>query len=143
MSAPIVKYSRKGNVHTIDFGIPAIDNIIIDYDKIPEEQRAGLAKSLLSAANLACYIATLGSALTARGANFTEIDGIANIDLGHNENKQARVTGINLDVKVAMDGEDDSIFERCQKIMKNGCLVTGSVHEGIHMTYKLEAEYDD
>lgn len=143
MSVPVVKYTRKGNVHTIDFGIPSIDNIVIDYDKIPEEQRAGLAKSLLSAANLACYIATLGSALTARGANYTGIEGIAHIDLGHNTNMQARVTGINLDIKVEIDGDDDEIFERCQKIMRNGCLVTGSVHEGIHMTYNLNAEYND
>lgn len=143
MSVPVVKYSRQGNVHTIDFDIPAIDKIVLDFDKIPEEERAGLAKAFLAAANLTCYVGTLGSALTARGANFSAIDAVAHLELGHNENKQARVTGMNLDVKVTMDGDDDAIFERCQKILKNGCVVTGSVHEGIHMNYNLEAEYDD
>lgn len=143
MKPPVTKYSRKGNVHTIDFGIPAMGTLVIDYDQVPKEERAGIAKALLSVSTLACYVSTLGIALETRGADFSEISAEANLVLGQNDNSQARITGIDLDASVTLSGDDDEIFERCQKIMRNGCLVTASIHEGIHMNYTLSPDYED
>lgn len=143
MSAPVAKYTRKGNVYTIDFGVPAIAPIVLDYDKIPEEERAGIAKAMLSAATLACYVGTLGTALEARGAEFEEISGEAHLVLGQNAKSQARITGIDINVEVNLSEDESDVFERCKKIMNNGCLVTASVHEGVHMNYNLTPNYDE
>lgn len=143
MKPPVAKYTREGNVHTIDFGIPAMGKLVIDYDNVSKDDRAGIAKALLSTSALACYVSTLGTALETRGANFTKISAEANLVLGQNDNNQARVSGLDLDTSVILDGDDDEIFERCQKIMRNGCLVTASIHEGIHMNYSLKPDYQD
>jgi len=42
-----------------------------------------------------------------------------------------------------MDEDDASVFDRCQKAMRQGCLVTNSIHEGINVVYSLEAEFED
>lgn len=143
MKLPVVKYIREKNIHTIDFDIPSMGKIVIDYDKVPQEERMGIAKALLSAATLACYSATLGSTAEARDVEVHALNAEAKLILGHNQNKQARVTGIDLDVTVSLDKENEAVFERCQKIMRHGCLITASVHEGLDMKYNLQAEFQE
>lgn len=143
MSLPVTKYTRQGNIHTIDFDIPAMGKLVIDYDKVEEADRAGIAKALLSMSALACYVNTLSTALDARGAQVEQIHAEANLVLGKNDNSQARISGVDLKTKITLPEDESVIFERCQKIMRNGCLVTASIHEGLDMQYDLEADYKD
>ena len=46
-----------------------------------------------------------------------------------------------LEFNVDLPEEDDDIFQRVVKIMKQGCLVTGSLHDGIEMSYDLKPSY--
>jgi len=39
-----------------------------------------------------------------------------------------------------MDEDYDLIFDRVEKIMQKGCLVTASLHDAFPMTYKLHHE---
>lgn len=43
---------------------------------------------------------------------------------GTDDKGRGRVTGIDLDVTVFMDQEYEFIFDRVEKIMKQGCLIT-------------------
>lgn len=70
------------------------------------------------------------------------IEAEAAIVLGPNEAGQGRVKDMKLDVVVNMDESNASIFDRCVKIMRNGCLVTGSLHEGIKLEYSLNSKYE-
>ncbi len=143
MKSPVATYTRKGNVHTIDFGVPAMGKIVIDFDAVPEDQRTGISKALLSASLCSCYANTLAEALDAREANVTEITTQTDLVLGENANKQGRVTGAEINTKVEISQEDADTFERIQKIMRNGCFISGSVHEGVHMDYNLNAEFKE
>ena len=57
------------------------------------------------------------------------------------DKKRARVTGIALDVTVHMDEEFEFIFDRVEKIMQQGCLVTASLHAAFPVTYMLHHEF--
>ena len=48
-----------------------------------------------------------------------------------------------LDFSVELSPDDAPVFERCAKIMLNGCLVTGSLQDGMDMEYQLRAVYSD
>ena len=140
--AGTVKYTRQGDVHTFDIGLPGLEKIVIDHTGVPEEQRGGVAKQLLACAALSCYTAALAGALEARGAHYTVITAESGMELGANDVGQGRVRRMHLDVSVELPAQDSDIFNRCAKIMKKGCLVTGSLHEGIDMTYDLTPKYD-
>lgn len=139
--APNVKYTKKGDIHTIDIGLPGIEQIVIDYTNIPADQRSGLAKQLLAAANLSCYIAALDASLVARGATAESIVGEVQLGMGPNAVGQGRVKRLNLDVVTKIDEDSADIFDRCAKIMRQGCLVTGSLNDSIEVTYDLKADY--
>jgi osmotically inducible protein OsmC len=137
-----VKYTRTGDVHTFETGLPGFEKIVVDHTGVPEDQRGGVAKQLLAAAALSCYTSALAGALEARGAKFTSIEAESDMSMGPNAVGQGRVKKIDLHVTVNMDAEDESTFERCAKIMRHGCLVTGSLEDGIAMSYDLKANYN-
>jgi len=137
-----VKLTREGDIDTFDFGLPILDKLTIDYTGIPVEKRAGLARAFLSAAALSCYVSTLSDALETRKANVDNITAEAKIKTEDNELGQRRVESMGLEVAVKMSDTHADVFEECTKIMKNACLVTSSIHDGIHMEYKLTSKYE-
>ena len=134
---------RKGNVSVIETGGQALKNIVIDNTDIPEEQRGGTAKQLLGAAALYCYAASLTAAMEARALRYTSLNLSATLDVGNNEKGQSRVLKITITADVGIDEDDIDLFERVARVMKGGCLVTGSLHDGIAMVYELNPVYDN
>ncbi len=138
-----VEYFRENEKHTIKTGNAALGDIVINTENIPAEERNGTAKQLLCASTLFCYCSALVSAMDTRGMKYGAIKAKANLTAGNNENNVSRVLEIELNVDVEIDEDDYDTFERIKKIMRNGCLVTSSVHDGIHMKYNLNALCDD
>ncbi len=138
-----VSYKREGEKHIIDTGNAAIGNIVINTEGIPAEERNGTAKQLLCSSALFCYCSALVSAMDARGMKYKNISAVANLTAGNNDNNVSRVLEIELDVKVEIDEDDYDTFERIKKVMRNGCLVTSSLHDGIEMKYNLDAISED
>lgn len=62
---------------------------------------------------------------------------------GTDDKGRGRVTGIDLDVTVFMDQEYEFIFDRVEKIMKQGCLITGSLEAAFPVKYNLNLECDE
>ena len=62
---------------------------------------------------------------------------------GTDDKGRGRVTGIDLDVTVFMDQEYEFIFDRVEKIMKQGCLITGSLETAFPVKYNLNLECDE
>lgn len=139
--APNVKYTKIGDVHTFETSLPDFEKIVIDQTNVPVDQRSGVAKQMLSCAALSCYTAALAGALDAREANYKSITAEASMEMGSNEVGQGRVKKMHLNVTVEIDENSADIFNRCVKIMRNGCLVTGSLHDGIEMSYNLKADF--
>lgn len=141
MAEVIVSYDREGEKQTIHTGSKVLGDLGIDYTDVPEDERGGTAKQLLASAALYCFCGALGKALETRGAKYERIEGAATLETGLDEKKRARVTGIVLDVAVHMDEEFEFIFDRVEKIMQQGCLVTASLHAAFPITYKLHHEF--
>jgi len=137
-----VKLTRKGDIDTFEFDLPILDRISINYTGIPLEKRAGLARAFLSAAALSCYVGTLSDALETRKANVDSITAEAKVKTGENELGQRRVETMKLEVSVKMNEAHSTVFGECTEIMKKGCLVTSSIHDGIHMEYNLTSKYE-
>ncbi|MDO5536168.1 MAG: OsmC family protein [Desulfovibrionaceae bacterium] len=138
-----VSLTRKGGVIDLDMESGALGTVHIDSEKLSADERAGTAKKLLAASALYCYCAALDKALDARNAKYDRIAGKATLETGTDEKGRGRVTAITLDVTVYMDAEYEFIFDRVEKIMKQGCLVTGSLEAGIKMTYNLDLVCDE
>lgn len=137
-----VSYSRDGDVQTIDTGGP-LGTLIIDNAQIPEDRRGGLAKQLLGSSAVLCYCAALGAAMKSRGVEFSELKATAKLDVNTNSKGQSRVLKIAIDASVNISEEDADVFERIIKIMNKGCLITGSLHDGIQMEYNLNSTYEE
>ncbi|MFW5499749.1 MULTISPECIES: OsmC family protein [unclassified Maridesulfovibrio] len=140
MAQLTVSYDREGDKQVIDTNSKVLGEIVIDHNGIPEDQRGGTAKQLLASSALYCFCGALGKALQTRGAEYERITGTATLETGMDEKKRARVTGITLDVTVHMDEDYGFIFDRVEKIMRKGCLVTASLHAAFPMTYNLHLE---
>ncbi|WP_320174540.1 OsmC family protein [Maridesulfovibrio sp.] len=140
MAQLTVSYDRAGDKQVIDTNSKVLGEIAIDYSEIPADQRGGTAKQLLAASTLHCFCGSLAKALETRGAEYERITGTATLETGVDDKKRARVTGITLDVTVHMDEDYGFIFDRVEKIMRKGCLITASLHEAFPMTYNLHLE---
>ncbi|MCQ2444555.1 MAG: OsmC family protein [Mailhella sp.] len=138
-----VKYHRDGDVHTIETGGAALGNIVIDNTNIPADQRGGTAKQLLASAAIFCYASALNAAMETRALKYQSLDVTAEMTVDANEKGQSRVQKIVITANVGIDEEDLDLFERVARVMKGGCLVTGSLHDGIEMEYKLNAVCED
>jgi osmotically inducible protein OsmC len=143
MAEIVVTYTRDGDVHRMDTGGRALGTVVVDNTGIPQDARGGTAKQLLAASALYCYCGSLASALETRGVQYHRIEARADLETGNNDKGQGRVRKIAISAKVTLDGEDEGTFQRVERIMRGGCLVTGSLHEGIEMTYDLQAIYED
>ena len=138
-----VAYHRNGDVHTIETGGAALGNIVIDNTHVPADQRGGTAKQLLGAAALYCYAAALTAAMETRALKYRSLDLTALLDVDANEKGQSRVLKITITANVGIDEEDLDLFDRVARVMRNGCLVTGSLHDGIAMEYNLNPVCED
>lgn len=138
-----VSYDREGDKQVIHTGSKVLGDIEINHEGIPEDERGGTAKQFLASAALYCFCGALGKALKTRGADYERITGTATLETGLDEKKRARVVGIAIEVTVHMDEDYGFIFDRVEKIMKQGCLVTASLHEAFPVTYKMHLEEID
>ena len=138
-----VSIARRGAKVDLDMESAAFGVISIDGEQIPAEERPGTAKKLLASSALYCYCAALDKALETRSAKYRRIEGKATVRTGTDDKGRGRVTGIDLDVTVFMDQEYEFIFGRMEKIMKQGCLITGSLEAAFPVKYNLNLECDE
>lgn len=136
-----VSCSCGGGVYTIETGGVVLPQIVIDNRGVPQEQQAGTAKRLLAGASLYCYCSMLEAALLARDVDFEDIRATAELHLGRNEQGRSRVLKMVIRCSVRVNERDEAVFRRVEKMMAQGCLVTGSLHDGIPMEYELEPTF--
>lgn len=136
-----VLYMRAGDVQTLTTGLPGLETLTIDHTGVPVEERAGVAKQLLASSALICYGSMLAGALEARDVPFTALKGKATLTLGPNESGKGSIQRMLLEFSVTLPESSADVFERCAKIMKNGCLITSSLHDGFEVVHDLVAEY--
>ena len=87
------------------------------------------------------YCSMLEAALLARDVDFEDIRATAELQLGRNEQGRSRVLKMVIRCSVRVNERDEAMFRRVEKMMAQGCLVTGSLHDGIPMEYELEPTF--
>ena len=105
--------------------------------------RLGLAPGDDLDANARDFSAALDKALESRDAKYRSIEGRATVETGIDDKGRGRVVGMTLDVTVHMDEEYEFIFDRVAKIMRQGCLITGSLEGAFPVKYNLELDCDE
>jgi uncharacterized OsmC-like protein len=134
-----VEYRRESDdIHVLSTGSPALPEIRIDYTGIPVDQRAGTATRLLCAAALYCQAATLGAALSSRGAKIGSLTGAAVPERGRDERGRSKVSKIALQMQVEVGAADQAVLNKCRLIMRNGCLITNSLESGVATESAIE-----
>lgn len=136
-----VTYTRKGDIQTFATGLAGLGTLTVDLGGVPLAERNGLAKQLLASSALACYGGMLAATLEARDVPYSSITGTATLELGPNQAGQGRVKNMHLEFQVDLPEAFAEVFDRCAKIMKNGCLVTGSLHDGFAVSHVLKPNY--
>lgn len=76
--------------------------------------------------------------MTIRNVPYCDVSATATLTLGKNAMGLPRVTKITIDAEVVIPGDAEDDFKRVEKVMRKGCLVTSSIHEGIEMVYNLK-----
>lgn len=134
----MVSYNRiSDSEHLLDLESLALPDIRIDYRNIPEAEKGGTAVKLLGAACLYCFAATLGSALTARGAEISSMIGQVVVIKGKDEIRRTKIIEIDILIEVEIDDKYESVLEKCKKIMEKGCLLTYTLEDAIEIEYQI------
>ena len=132
-----IKYNREGDIHTLKTEDGAFPGITVDNTGLPEEKKSGTAKQLLGCAAVFCYMSALVGSMEARNMPFSHVAATASLEVGKNDLGLGRITKIIIDANVTIPSDSEDTFARVEKVMRKGCLVTASLHEGIEMEYKL------
>ncbi len=139
----VVNFRREGEVQTLDTGSRVLGDIVLDYTGMPEGERGGNAQRLVASAALYCFSGALAKALSTRGADYTRITGKAELQTALDDKKRNRISGIAITVNVEMPEENAFIFERVEKIMQQGCLITASLEPAFPITYTMNHVFSD
>ena len=125
----------------IETNDPALGTLVIDKTNIPSEQQAGTARRLICAGAMTCYAGALSLTLDSRGIAYHEIRLSADVEAGENEKGQFRIQKMTINAVVEIDKADAEKFENVEKVMRGGCPVTSSLHEGFAMEYALKPHF--
>ncbi len=136
-----ISYLRENDKHIINTDHISLGQIVIDHSNVASEDRKGVAKQFVAIASVYCYCATLADAMETRGLKYKNIQATAELVTGKNEKNANKILNISIDVQVDIDEADKELFERVQMVMRNGCIVTNSIHDGIEMEYNLRSTF--
>ncbi len=113
----------------IDYNSPLLQNHILDYLSVPEEDRPGQMRRLLCAAAVGCFAGSVYDALKARGVSIKSQTAKGTAITSNVPPK--RVQKIDIVVEVEIEDKDVQTLERVKKVLEKGCLVTRSLEPSI------------
>ena len=121
----------------ISYNSPLLEDHLLDYPSVPEEERLGQMRRLLCASVVGCFTGTVYFALASRGAQIKTLKGTGVASTGKADESSPKVRTIDIRVEVDIDDEDSQIFERVKKIVEEGCLISRSIAPSITVTHSI------
>jgi uncharacterized OsmC-like protein len=122
------------------FDHDALTDFDVELSKIPENKRAGVARSFLAASGTYCMSGVLYQMLRARGVDVNGISATSSVKMGKDDEGKSWVEGLNLDILVDISDESRDVLDHCVKLLENGCLVTRSLKKGIHVNHTISCK---
>ena len=121
----------------ISYDSPLLQDRLLDYLSVPEEQRHGQSRRLLCALALACFSSTVYMALKSRGARTSSLKGIGVASAGKSNAPTTKVNRIDICVEVDLPEDDAPTLKKVKKIVEKGCLVTQSIAPSITVRHSV------
>jgi hypothetical protein len=125
-----IELLENGDYH-IKLNHQLLANIEVQLSKVPEENRGGVARALLSASALYCMAGTLADMLNARSVPIRGMTGSASVRIGKNVKGREVVGSLNINLDVDVPEENLQELDRCIKILDDGCFITGGLKKGL------------
>ena len=122
------------------FDHDALNDIDVELSKIPEDRRAGVARSFLAASATYCMAGSINYMLRARGVDVNGISASSSVEMGKNDRGKSFVEGLNLEIQVDIPDESRDVLDHCVKLLEDGCLVTRSLKKGIHVNHTISCK---
>lgn len=115
-----------------------LNDHLLDYPSVPQEERGGQMRKLLSASALGCFTGSIYFTLLDKGAKVKSLKGSS---VATSEKKDdevfSRVTAIDIKIAIEIDDEDTDKLEEVRSMVKNGCLITGSIAPSIVVSHEI------
>ena len=115
----------------ISFDHGAVNDIVVALSKVPEDKRHGVARKFLAASVTYCMTGYILYFLKRKGVDVSDIHTSSQIHIGKDESGSSAVKEIDLHITVDIPEKDLNILESCRTILKNGCLISKSLENGI------------
>jgi len=125
-----IELLENGDYH-IKLNHQVLADIDVQLSKVPEEDRGGVARALLSASALYCMAGTLTDMLKARSVPIGGMTGSASVRIGKNVKGRKVVESLNINLGVDVPEENLQELDRCIRILDDGCLITGGLKKGL------------
>ena len=134
-----VKFELVGDAKfKLSYNNSLLKDHFLDYPSVPQEERGGQMRNLLSASALGCFAGSVYFTLLSKGAKVKSLKGSS---VATTEEKIdelfPRVTAIDIRVEIDIDDEDADKLEEVKNMVKNGCLITGSIAPCINVTHTI------
>ena len=101
------------------------------------------AAMMLSSAVGHCLCASLLFCVGKAHGEVKDLSADVETRLARNERGRWRIEGIKVDMKAAVDHENDKKTERCRELYEDFCIVTSSVKQGIKVDVDLRVDAVD
>ena len=128
---------EKDYIFRVDFGLDKVGTFAMDE---PEPTGSGLgpnASRVLAAAVGNCLAASLLFCLRRSRVDVRDLKATVEGVVARNEKGRLRMRELNVELGVAIDGEQEKQLERCKQIFEDYCIVTGSIRQGIPVNVKV------
>jgi len=122
------------------FDHDALNDFDVELSKIPDDKRAGVARSLLAASATYCMSGFLCYMLRTRGVDVNGISSTSSVKMGKDDKGKSFVEGLNLEIHVDIPDESRDVLDHCVNILKDGCIVTRSLKKGIHVNHTISCK---
>jgi organic hydroperoxide reductase OsmC/OhrA len=121
----------------VDWGLPGVDELIVD-EPAPLGEGAGPgASALLAAAVGDCLASSLLFCLAKAHIEVGDLEAGVRITKGRNERGRLRVTRLDVELRPAVAEADVPRMQRCVEVFEDYCTVTGSIRDGIDVRVEV------
>ena len=143
MHERIHTHLKRANGYRFEASFDEWDGKVVMDEPAPLGNAEGAnAAVLLSSAVGHCLCASLLFCMGKAHGEVKDLSADVETRLARNERGRWRIEGIKVDLKAAVDHENNKKTERCRELYEDFCIVTNSVKQGIKVDVNLSVDED-
>ena len=134
-----LRWIAEQNSFKIEFQSDCMNDLTVDWLRVPIEKRGGEARRLLAASLAECMGSTVFFMLKYANVEFKDFRAVADVTTAKDEKGRVCVDKISLTMHVGIpkNGETLKKVQRIKNLLNRGCLISRSLERGIKVQYSL------